>query len=284
MKKFKFSFVDYDLLTVVYDNEGDDKGSDDKGSDDKGNDDKGSDDKSGDDKSKKPEHRSYSQDELERAVLAERKKAQEQTRVTIQSLEKLKESQSISEQEKQRLAQQIDDLNRTLLSKEELAKRDKEKLVIEHKNTLDSVTRERDTWKNRFEENQIVRAITDAAIQGEAFNPRLIVPLLKPNAALLEGTGPDGKPNGVFAVKIRLSEVDANGEEKVLSFSPEDAIKVMKDRPNEYGQLFKGNTNGGTGGGASTNNIGKLDPSKMSHDEFMAHRATLTGRKPPVKK
>ena len=139
-----------------------------------------------------------------------------------------------------------------MLSKEELAKRERDRLVNEHKSTLDNISKERDTWKSRFEESQITRAIVDAAIKGDAFNANLIVPLLKPNAALVENQN-DGQPTGTFAVKVNMT-VFEGGVAKSLTLSPEEAIKLMKDKPDEYGNLFKGNLNGGVGGGASPRN------------------------------
>lgn len=225
--------------------------------------------------------RTYSEDEFQKAVEAERKRAQDQTRQTIQSLETLKQNQQLSEQEKARLAAQIDELNRSLLSKEELAKKDRERLVHEHKSQLDNVTKERDTWRTRFEETQIVRAISDAAIKGDAFNANLIVPLLRPNAALVEGQV-DGKPTGQFAVKLNMT-VSENGVDKVLSLTPEEAIKVMKDRPDEYGQLFKGNLNGGVGGNPSSGrqNPKNLDIANMTPEEYSRVRHQVLGKPAP---
>lgn len=222
--------------------------------------------------------RTYNQEEVQKLVEAERKRAQDQTRTTIQNLEAIKASQQLSEQEKAKLASQIDELNKSLLSKEELAKRERDRLVNEHKSTLENVTKERDTWKTRFEESQIVRAITDAAVQGDAFNPKLIVPLLRPNAALVEVMDGD-KPTGDFSVKLNIT-VEENGQIKNLTLTPAEAIKVMKDKPDEFGNLFKGNLNGGVGGNASPRNQNNIDMTTNDHAAYLKNRDVILGRTP----
>lgn len=222
--------------------------------------------------------RTYTDDEVKKLIEGERKRNADQTRATIQNLETLRQNQQLSEQEKAKLSQQIEDLNRSLLSKEELAKRERERLVNEHKNLLDNVSKERDTWKSRFEESQITRAIVDAAVKGDAFNPNLIVPLLKPNAALVENQS-DGQPTGTFAIKVNMT-VFEGGVAKTLSLTPEEAIKVMKDKPDEYGNLFKGNLNGGVGGGASPRNQNNVKLDTDNHEEYLRNRDFILGRQP----
>lgn len=220
--------------------------------------------------------RTYTDVEVQKLIENERKRNADQTRTTIQSLETLRQNQQLSEQEKAKLSQQIEELNRSLLSKEELAKRERDRLVNEHNNKLDTVSKERDTWKTRFEESQITRAIIDAAIKGDAFNANLIVPLLKPNATLVEDQT-DGQPNGSFAVKVAMT-VHENGVSKTLTFTPEEAIKMMKDKPDEYGNLFKGNLNGGVGGGASPRNQNNVKLDSTSHEEYLRNRDYILGR------
>lgn len=225
--------------------------------------------------------RTYTDEEVQKLIESERKRNQDQTRATIQNLETLRQNQTLSEQEKTGLSKQIEDLNRSLLSKEELAKRERERLVNEHKSTLDTVTKDRDTWRIRFEDSQITRAITDAAIKGDAFNANLIVPLMKPNAALVENQV-DGHPTGTFSVKIAMS-VAENGVTKNLELTPEEAIKLMKDKPDEYGNLFKGNLVGGVGGGASPRNQNNVDLNTTNHEEYLRNRDTILGRTPKKK-
>ena len=220
--------------------------------------------------------RTYTDAEVQKLIESERKRNADQTRTTIQNLETLRQNQQLSEQEKASLSKQIEDLNKSLLSKEELAKRERDRLVNEHKSTLDNISKERDTWKSRFEESQITRAIVDAAIKGDAFNANLIVPLLKPNAALVENQN-DGQPTGTFAVKVNMT-VFEGGVAKSLTLSPEEAIKLMKDKPDEYGNLFKGNLNGGVGGGASPRNQNNVKLDTTNHEEYLRNREFILGR------
>ena len=214
------------------------------------------------------------QDYFNKKINEEKKKWQAQQEKTIRELEKLKQSSTITAKEKEALQSRIDEMQAQFLSKEELLKKEKEKLAKEHMNTVQSLSSERDTWRTRFETSSVSRALLDAAHTHDAFNPEQIVAMLEKHARLVEEVDQDGKGTGVFIPRVRLTDFDQEGKPVTLDLTAEQAVKRMKDTPDKYGNLFKSGVAGGVGGNGSANGSrGKnVDFSKMSPEEYMKWR------------
>jgi hypothetical protein len=213
------------------------------------------------------------------AILAEEKrKNKEIIDRQVKELETLKKSRGLTEQEKTGLTARIEELQNTLLTKEELAVKERKKLEHEHKVALEQTTTERDTWKNKFVQSTIVRSITDEAVRAEAFAPNQIVALLEKNTRLAEVVDADGNPTGEFIPKVKMQDVDKDGKPLTLDLTVSEALKRMKDRADEYGNLFKSGVAGGLGaaGGKSGKDV---DPSKMSPEQYRLWRNGRLGRK-----
>lgn len=196
----------------------------------------------------------------------------------VKELETLKKSKGLTEQEKTNLTARIEELQNTLLTKEQLTVKEREKIQNEHKQVLEKTTSEREVWKNRFLQSSIVRAITDEAVKAEAFKPSQIVALLEKDTRLSEETDSDGNPTGDFTPKVKMQDVDKDGKPITLDLTVAEALKRMKDRAEDYGNLFKSGVAGGLG--ASGGKSGKdVDPSKMTPDQYRAWRNNRMGRK-----
>lgn len=216
-----------------------------------------------------------SQKKMNQILTDERKKSQKQTQDYIKQLEDLKQSSQLTAQQKSELESKIEELNSSLLTKDELAKKEREKLVNENKKKEETLTSERDTWKNRYTDAIISRSITDAAVTGDAFSPSQIVSLLRQEARLVEETDAEGKPNGIFTTKIKFKGRDKDNKPVILDLTVEETIKQMKEMTDLYGNLFKSTMSGGLGGkgsgtGGSTGN-GQPRPD-MSQEEWREWR------------
>jgi len=99
-----------------------------------------------------------------------------------------------------------------------------------------------------YASSTIERSLQDAAITGEAIQPRQIVSILGNTTRLTEVLGEDGKPTGRYAPVVTFNDQDKEGKPVTLELSPGDAIKRMRELP-EYGNLFKGTAKGGLGEG-----------------------------------
>ena len=209
------------------------------------------------------------------AILAdERKKHNETVQRHISELEQLKRSASLTTDEKAGLEKKITELQDSMLTKDELAKKEKDKLLTDHKKQVDGLTGEKELWKGRFTDSTISRGITDAAVVGEAFSPAQVVALLKPHARLVEVADAEGKTTGDFAIKIKFTGADKDGKPVQLDLTPDEAIKQMKEMPDHYGNLFKSTMSGGLGGtGGKGGGGGRTkSPTEMTDAEYREWR------------
>lgn len=197
----------------------------------------------------------------------------------VKELETLRKSKNLSEQEKTTLTSRIEELQNSVLSKEQLAQKEKQKLETEYKTKLDTVSTESNFWKSLFHKETITRSIVDEASKSEAFSPTQIVSLLKDNTRLSEVLDGEGNPiPGQYITKVKFQDTDKEGKPVTLDLTIPEVMKRMKDRPEEYGNLFKSGVSSGLGQSGGHNKSGK-DPSKMSPEEYRKWRNDRMGRK-----
>jgi hypothetical protein len=214
-----------------------------------------------------------SQKKLNSLLAEEKRKYQKQIEGQVTQLEELKKAQGLTQQQRDDLQKRIEDLNNSLLSKEELARKERERLGKEHQTALKGVTDERDTWKSRFAVSTINRSIQDEAVRAKAFNPEQIVDLLATKSTLEEVTDAEGKPTGDFITKIRFSDVDKEGRPITLNLTVPEAVKRMKELPDRFGNLFESGLIGGLGGNRQGNTgTGGKKPEDMTPDEYREWR------------
>jgi len=213
-------------------------------------------------------NKTFSQDDVNRFLASEKRKFKDSQQKLIDELEALKTKSNLTDTERTELEERLEAQRRELMTKEELAKKDKDKLIKEHQASTDKLTGERDTWRTRYTEATITRAITDAAVLNEAYSPEQIVFMLRPATQLVEDLDADGKPTGDFIPKVTFKDEDKDGKPVTLELTVPEAVKRMKDME-KFFNLFKGEGTGGIGsqnrgGGGKTPDLKSLakDPAK----------------------
>lgn len=231
--------------------------------------------KAGDPDPKNP-GKTFTQEDVNRLLAEDRRKHQGQTQKAINELEALKTKARLTQEERNELDERIQRLQDELLTKEELAKKEQERLRKQSQEQVKSLESERDSWKTRYTSSAITRAITDAAASNDAYNPSQIVALLQSNTRLVERIDDNGKPTGVFEPKVRFRDTNKEGKEVELELSPAEAVKRMKEL-DEYLNLFKGT---GVGGLGSNNQPGgkKLDARELAKDPVAYRKARAEGK------
>ncbi len=217
--------------------------------------------------------KTYTEDEFKIALENEKKARKEETTKLISQLEEIKKSKGLSDNEKASLEDQIRNLNNSLLSKEELAKQERAKLEREAKQTEETLKAERDLWKSRFEDSMIHRAITDAANSAQAFDPEMFVTLHRSSTVIEEVKDDSGKVIN-FNVKTKVLKTE-NGETKELVMTPKELVAYLKEQPDRYGFLFKGEGRGGMGGGNTSPELSSLDFKNMTVEQYAKYRGKL---------
>jgi len=193
-----------------------------------------------------PPPKTFTQEQLNTLLAQERRNEQVKSQKLIDELNALKAKSNLTDQERSELEQRIADLQSTIGTKEELAKREMDKLKKKYEDENTALKSLSEGWKSRYTDSTINRAITDAAVEHQAFVPSQIVAILKPNARLMEGTDEDGKPNGEYTVMVKFQDVDDKGKKVTLDLSVRDAVKRMREIE-EHQNLFKGDGSGGLG-------------------------------------
>lgn len=199
-----------------------------------------------------PTPKTFTQEDVNRFLADEKRKAQKANERTIKELETLKKNSALTEEEKGRLEDRVETLRNEFLSKEELAKKEAAKERNKTKQELETKEKESNKWKGLYEETVTQTGLlTAASSDPDIFNPQQIVDLLQPRTRLVEELDSEsGNPTGRYTPKVRFAGKDKDGKDIVLELAPTEAVKQMKEMPDKYGNLFK---NGATGGLGSNN-------------------------------
>lgn len=218
--------------------------------------------------------RLFKQEEVNAMIAKERKADREAKQKLTEQLEAIQASKSLTEQEKDALAQQIEDLKTQYMSKEEIAIREKKKLEEKLGKERDDAINASKSWQKRYADSTIQRALMDAAVANEAFAPTQMVAILSQSSKLVEKMDEEGKPTGEYETIVKFEDVDKDGKKKIVELPANEVVKRMKELPELYGNLFKNNVIPGMGGnngkGGKPVNIKTMKP-----EEYKAHREKL---------
>jgi hypothetical protein len=189
------------------------------------------------------------------------------------------ENQSISGDQRTQLEGKLEDLQKTFRSKEQQLEHDKKQLETKYTEEVQDLRARAENWEDKYKSSMVDRALQDAAIQNDAFNPSQVTTILKTMTKIIEQTDDAGEPMGEFAPVIDLTDIDTKtGEQIITRRTPEDAVKRMRELPEQYGNLFKSNVVSGIGAGSATGGAGSghgnVDIHNMSPEQYMELRKT----------
>lgn len=211
-------------------------------------------------------------------LLAEEKRktlqlAQQANQKTIQQLEALQQNQNLTQQERDRLAGQIEELKTQYQTKEQQQQSEYTKLQTTSAKQIKDMTGERDTWKGRFEGTVKKTEIRDASREHKAISEEQIEAIVLPITRIVEDLE-DGKPTGTMVARCTFMAKDKDGKPVKLELSVSDTVKAMREWPEKYGNLFKSDSNGGTGqipnlgsvngGGGALPDINQMTPAQYA--------------------
>lgn len=216
-----------------------------------------------------PKEQTFTKDEFESAIAAERKRSEDQLKKTVGEFEELKNNVKLSSEERTSLQEKIDDYEKQLLTKEEIAKRDKEKAEKQYSERVSELEASLKESEAKFNNATIQRSIIDSAVSEGAFNPDQIIAIMKPNTRIADVKDDDGEVTGT---EVRVSMVV---EGKELDFTVSEAIEQMKEDTGKYGNLFKSNLDEGLGKSGGTKGGTEIDPKNMTPEQWKKHRKSL---------
>jgi hypothetical protein len=210
-------------------------------------------------------------------LLAEdKRKLQTTNQELIQRLEGIQKNHTLTEQQKAELEEQIQNLRNQNLTKEEQQRLATEKLINTHKTEKAAIEQERDLWKTRHDNNLLEIEIIRSAEKHEAFNSDQIKAILLPLTKPVEALGEDQKPTGKFAGRVKFPGLDKDKKPITLDLSVDEAVKMMKEMTELYGNLFKSTAVPGTGSnnnGSGNKGFGDMDD--MSVEDYQKNRPQI---------
>jgi len=209
--------------------------------------------------------KTFTQEELNSIISTEKRKYQEQQKKALDELKALQTRASLTKEERDALDKRVEEMNNQLLTKEELSRKEKEKILNEHKKQTETLTSELKAWQNRYQDTVITAAITTAAAEAKAYSPEQVIAILRSNTTLKESVDEDGKPSGKFEAIVKFSDVDSKGKPVILDLTPTEAVKRMRDM-DKYQNLFIAEGTGGVGGNNQGRGGKDVDPAQLAKD------------------
>jgi hypothetical protein len=212
----------------------------------------------------------FTQEDLNRILAEDRRKHQAQLKEQAEKLESVLKSSQLTEQDRKVLQENLAALQGQLRSTEAAAAKEKQELEQAYHVKLKESEKKAQTWESLYRDSTVQRALQDAAVKNDAFSPSQIVTLLKPMTK---------RPTNSYEVKVEMLDVNPKtGDQEVMVRSPEDAVKRMKELPEQYGNLFKSGVVSGIGSSSATGGLmpgqgGRIDVRKLTPQQYREIRA-----------
>jgi len=227
--------------------------------------------------------KTFTQEQVNNIVATDRRKLEEALKKTEKQYQDLLASQSLTEQERKALQANLEMVQGQLRSKEEQLLLEKKQMEETYAGKLQEVEKKASFFETLYRDSTIDRALQDAAVKHEAWSPSQVVTLLRGQTKMLEETDPKtGRLTGRYKPVVEMQALNTTtGEIETKAYTPEDAVKKMKDTPDTWGNLFRSGVVSGIGAGTATGGLmpgqgGKLDAAairKLTQEQFRDIRA-----------
>jgi len=203
----------------------------------------------------------FSQEQVNKFVAEEKRSWQTKYEKLEASLNALNEDRSLTEQEKEKLAKDVEDLRKSLRTKETQAEVDRKKAEEKYKSELEASKAAAKKWENMFRKSTVERSLLDAAVAGDAYEPSQIVTILQPWTEMKE-------ENGQHKVMIDFPDVDEKTGEPIETLrTPADAVKRMTELK-KYQNLFNSGVVSGIGGSNAGGTEGDIDVASLTPEQY----------------
>jgi hypothetical protein len=227
-----------------------------------------------------PTDRKFTQEEVNSFIKKEKESWRKSQEKQLDELKTLRETVNLSEQQKTEMDSRIKELEGQVLSKEELARRETQRLQEASKKEITGLSADRDHWRSLYTSDFIGSTLERAAKTAKAFNPEQIKMMLEGRTRLVPLTDEGGKATGKYKAEILWTEVK-DGVATDIQVPVDEAVKRMKEAPERFGNLFETDAKGGIGGSNTPSTPkGGITPSSLSDpEEYRKHRERILGLK-----
>jgi hypothetical protein len=217
--------------------------------------------------------KTFTQEELNAILAEDKRKHQERIKTLETDYQELLENQNLTKEQRDKLQSKLEDLQNAQLTVEQRAEREKKELEKKYQTDLKEVLADRERWETLYKQATVDRALQDAAMSADAFEPSQIVALLRPMTSLKE-------EEGQFVAMIDFPDISEKDGKPIKTLrTPADAVNRMRELPKKWGNLFNSNIVEGLGAGNANNAGGRdFDYSAMSPEQYRKHRNEIKER------
>jgi len=222
--------------------------------------------------------KTFTQDELNKVLAEDRRKHQTKLQEVETKLKAALDSNTLTEKDRKALQENLETVQGQLRSKEEQLALEKKQLQEQYAVQLKEAHEKAAFFETLYRDSTVERALTDAAVKNEAFSPSQLVTQLRPLTKLVPEMDPKtAKPTGKFRPMVEMQTVNqTTGEMETKAYTPEDAVKKMKDDPTNRGNMFRSGVVSGIGsssapGGLKSGN-GQIDLRKITPQQYLEIR------------
>jgi len=224
--------------------------------------------------------KTFTQEDVNRILAEDKRKHQTQLQKVETQLSELAKSKTLTDQERATLKENLDAIAGQLRTKEQQAQLEKRQMEEAHATKMAEADQKAQVWESLYRDSTIARSLQDAAVKHEAFNTSQIITQLKPWTRLIEIMDEKtGKGTGKYQVVVEMPDVDpTTGQPVPFTGTPEDAVKRMKEMPEQWGNLFKSGVVSGIGSSSATGGLipgqsGKIDVRKLTPQQYREIRS-----------
>lgn len=191
--------------------------------------------------------------------------------------ETLLQDQQLTAQQRDELAAEHERIQSAFRTKEQQLAHEAKKRQAEFEKNLENASNEAKQYRSLFETQTRNNDILSAAGQHDAFNPELFIDVLAPRTEVVAEELESGEKTGRYLTRVRIQKADENGNVSEVLVTPSEAIEDMKNQPEKFGGLFRGNVAKGIGDGSNASFAGnqRVDVSKMSMEEYVKNREQI---------
>lgn len=188
------------------------------------------------------------------------------------------ENQTLTAEQRAKLQEQLEDVQKRFRSKEQQLEMDKKSLEDRYSQDTQKLKESAVIWEAKYKSSVADRSLLDAAVSNDAFSASQIVGLLRPMTRMVEAMDDNGNPTGDLTPMVDFPDIDTNTGESIMTRrTPEEAVKRMKELVDQYGNLFKPNVVSGIGSGSATGGLapgadGRIDVKKLTTEQYMKIR------------
>jgi hypothetical protein len=222
--------------------------------------------------------KAFSQDDVNKMLAEDRRKHQAKLQEVETKLKAALDSNTLSEKDRKALQENLETVQGQLRSKEEQLALEKKQLQEQYAAQLKEAHEKASFFETLYRDSTVERALTDAAVKNDAFSPSQLVTQLRPLTKLVPEVDPKtGKPTGKFRPMVEMQAVNqTTGEMETKTYTPEDAVKKMKDDPATWGNMFRSGVVSGIGSSSATGGLtsgnGQIDLRKITPQQYLEIR------------